>query len=196
MTGAATEPAAEPAAEPADRAGGGPSLVIDLPTAADTRALGRRLASLTRAGDLLILSGDLGAGKTTLVQGLGEGLGVRGRVSSPTFVIARHHPPAGARPGLLHVDAYRLESLSQLDDLDLDAELEDVVTAVEWGSGLAERLAADRLEIRIDRPRGTGAAPADGLAGEDVQFDEARRAELRGAGPRWRGLGDWAPGPA
>jgi tRNA threonylcarbamoyladenosine biosynthesis protein TsaE len=140
--------------ERSERAGGPEVWSIDLPTAADTRALGRRLAGLLRAGDLLILSGELGAGKTTLVQGLGEGLRVRGRVTSPTFVIARHHPPLGAGPGLLHVDAYRLESLEQLDDLDLDAAVEDSVTAVEWGAGLAERLADERLEIRLERARG------------------------------------------
>jgi tRNA threonylcarbamoyladenosine biosynthesis protein TsaE len=150
---------------------------VGLPTAEHTRALGRRLAGLTRAGDLLILSGDLGAGKTTLVQGLGEGLGVRGRISSPTFVIARFHPVLGAGPGLLHVDAYRLDGLDQLDDLDLDTEAEAAVTAVEWGAGLAERLAADRLEITLDRPHGEGAGR-----------QEERRARLDGIGHRWRGV--------
>jgi tRNA threonylcarbamoyladenosine biosynthesis protein TsaE len=172
-----------------EAAAGGPSsqaadavaaVALDLPTAAATRALGRRLGELAQPGDLLILSGELGAGKTTLVQGLGEGLGVRGRVSSPTFVIARHHPALGGGPGLLHVDAYRLDGLGQLDALDLDADLEDSVTAVEWGAGLAERLSAERLEVKLERPRGAQA----GRAGTG----EARRAELRGIGRRWRDL--------
>ena len=96
-----------------------------------------------------MLTGPLGAGKTTLVQGIGQGLDVRGPVTSPTFVIARVHPPLGGGPGLVHVDAYRLGSVAEVDDLDLDASLEDCVTVVEWGEGLVEELAADRLEITI-----------------------------------------------
>ncbi len=115
------------------------------------RDLGRRLATLLRAGDLVILAGPLGAGKTTLVQGIGEGLGVRGPVTSPTFVIARVHPPvSGSGPSLVHADAYRLGSISEVDDLDLDADATTAVTVVEWGSGLAEGLAEDRLEISIE----------------------------------------------
>jgi tRNA threonylcarbamoyladenosine biosynthesis protein TsaE len=113
-------------------------------TAAAMRELGERIAALLRAGDLLILSGPLGAGKTTLVQGIGTGLGVRGPVTSPTFVIARVHP--GPVP-LVHADAYRLGSFIELDDLDLDTA--NSVTVVEWGEGLAEGLADDRLEISI-----------------------------------------------
>jgi tRNA threonylcarbamoyladenosine biosynthesis protein TsaE len=101
-----------------------------------------------RAGDLLLLSGPLGAGKTALVQGIGSGLQVGGRVASPTFVIARVHP--GQLP-LVHVDAYRLGSLAEVDDLDLDVDAADVVTAIEWGTGVAEQLAEARLEIVIDR---------------------------------------------
>jgi tRNA threonylcarbamoyladenosine biosynthesis protein TsaE len=145
---------------------------VRLATAEATRAFGRRLAVWLRGGDLVVLSGELGAGKTTLAQGLGEGLGVRGPVTSPTFVIARTHPPLAAGPALVHVDAYRLGGLEQLDDLDLDASLEDSVTVVEWGEGLAERLAADRLEIRLDRARG-------------AQAGQARLARLRPVGPRW-----------
>jgi tRNA threonylcarbamoyladenosine biosynthesis protein TsaE len=116
-----------------------------IPADTDMRALGERLAAELRAGDLLILSGPLGAGKTTLVQGIGTGLGVRGAVTSPTFVIARVHP--GPRVPLIHVDAYRLGSVTEVDDLDLDTA--NSVTVVEWGAGLAEVLADDRLEISI-----------------------------------------------
>jgi tRNA threonylcarbamoyladenosine biosynthesis protein TsaE len=137
------------------------------------QALGRRLAGLLRAGDLVVLSGPLGAGKTTLVQGIGEGLGVRGPVTSPTFVIARVHPALAAGPGLVHVDAYRLGSVAEVDDLDLDASLDDCVTVVEWGEGLVEGLAVDRLEVSITMsPAGTGPA-------------ETRWVSLTGIGPRW-----------
>ena len=119
------------------------------------RDLGRRLAALLRAGDLVILAGPLGAGKTTLVQGIGAGLGVRGPVTSPTFVIARVHPVvAGPGPALVHADAYRLGSIGEVDDLDLDTDAASAVTVVEWGSGLAEGLAEDRLEISIEPDSG------------------------------------------
>ncbi len=126
-------------------------LTVTLPTPADTQALGSRIGGLLRAGDLLILTGDLGAGKTTFTQGLGEGLGVRGPVTSPTFVIARVHPALGDGPGLVHVDAYRLGDAAELDDLDLDTDLDEAVTVVEWGSGLAEALSEDRLELSLTR---------------------------------------------
>jgi tRNA threonylcarbamoyladenosine biosynthesis protein TsaE len=132
--------------------------------------LGRELASLLRAGDLVILAGPLGAGKTTLVQGIGEGLRVRGPVTSPTFVIARVHPPlAGSGPSLVHADAYRLGSMAEVDDLDLDADVARAVTVVEWGEGLAEELAEDRLEISIQ-------PDADG---------DVRTVRLTGHGDRW-----------
>lgn len=121
---------------------------LHLATVADTQAFGARLASVLRAGDLLVLSGPLGAGKTALVQGIGAGLQVEGRVASPTFVIARVHP---GRLPLVHVDAYRLGSLAEVDDLDLDVDAADVVTAVEWGAGLVEQIADERLEIGIER---------------------------------------------
>lgn len=147
-------------------------MIVDLPTADDTRAFGRRLASLLRAGDLVILDGPLGAGKTVLVQGIADGLGVRGQVTSPTFVIARVHPPdpeRGGRLPLVHVDAYRLSDVREVDDLDLDASLEDSVTVVEWGSGKVEQLAEAHLRVRIAR--------AD---------DDTRHVELHPHG------GDWA----
>ena len=142
-------------------------------TDAEMRELGQRLAMILRAGDLVILAGPLGAGKTTLVQGIGEGLGVRGPVTSPTFVIARAHPPlSGSGPALVHADAYRLGSISEVDDLDLDTDAAAAVTVVEWGAGLAEGLAEDRLEITI----------SPDLAGD------VRTVQLNGHGARWNGL--------
>ncbi|WP_347352878.1 tRNA (adenosine(37)-N6)-threonylcarbamoyltransferase complex ATPase subunit type 1 TsaE [Intrasporangium sp.] len=119
----------------------------------------------------VVLTGDLGAGKTTLTQGLGEGLGVRGPVTSPTFVISRIHPSLVGGPALVHVDAYRLGSRLELDDLDLDADLEASVTVVEWGAGLAEQLCDSRLEIAL-----TGQAE--------------RTARLVAVGARWARLLD------
>ena len=121
-----------------------------LTTSGQTRAWGARLAALLRAGDLVVLTGGLGAGKTTLTQGIGQGLGIRGPVTSPTFVIARVHPSLVDGPPLVHVDAYRLGGFAELDDLDLDATLDDSVTIVEWGHGLAEDLTDDRLEVLLD----------------------------------------------
>jgi tRNA threonylcarbamoyladenosine biosynthesis protein TsaE len=120
-----------------------------LPDPADTRALGAALGELAQAGDLIVLVGPLGAGKTALTQGLGEALGVREPVTSPTFVIARVH--RGGRLPLVHVDAYRLGSVADVDDLDLDASAEESVTIVEWGQGLVEQLADEHLEVRLDR---------------------------------------------
>jgi tRNA threonylcarbamoyladenosine biosynthesis protein TsaE len=128
-------------------------MVRRLSTVDDTRAFGRRLAGILRVGDLLVLSGPLGAGKTALVQGIGAGLDVRGPVVSPTFVIARVH--RGGRLPLVHVDAYRLRSFAEVDDLGLDVDLDDSVVAVEWGRGLVEQLTDTRLEIRLDRSPGT-----------------------------------------
>src|SRR5260370_30924696 len=122
---------------------------IPVPTAARMRDLGRRLAALLRAGDLLVLSGPLGAGKTTLVQGIADGLGVRGPVTSPTFVIARTHPSVGAGPALVHADAYRLGSRAEGDDLDLAAALDSSVPVVEGGEGLAEGLRRPRLGVEL-----------------------------------------------
>ena len=157
---------------------------VDTPEA--MRDLGRRLAGLLRAGDLVLLAGPLGAGKTTLVQGIGEGLHVRGPVTSPTFVIARVHPPLRGGPALVHADAYRLGSPAEVDDLDLDASLGSSVTVVEWGGGLAEGLAADRLEITIGRPEGGGAG------GDAAAADEPRTVQVAGVGPRWESAVDSA----
>jgi tRNA threonylcarbamoyladenosine biosynthesis protein TsaE len=126
--------------------------VTRLATVDDTKAFGRRLASVLRAGDLVLLTGPLGAGKTALVQGIGAGLAVQGAITSPTFVIARVHK--GELP-LVHADAYRLgdaaDPRAEIDDLDLDASADDAVTVVEWGEGLAEQLNDEYLQVRIDR---------------------------------------------
>ncbi len=152
---------------------------FDTPDAESMRALGASLASVLRAGDVVVLSGELGAGKTTLTQGLGAGLGVRGDVTSPTFVIARVHPTLGEGPALVHVDAYRIGGVAELDDLDLDTSLDDAVTVVEWGEGVAEGLADDRLEVRIER------AVADDAG--DAELDP-RRVRVSPVGGRWLGV--------
>ena len=123
---------------------------VTLPDREATQTWGRRLGALLRAGDVVVLTGGLGAGKTTLTQAIAEGLGVRGPVTSPTFVIARVHPSLVGGPELVHVDAYRLDGSLELDDLDLDSELDEAVTVIEWGAGLAEELSQERLELVID----------------------------------------------
>ena len=183
---------------------------VQVATADDMRALGRRIAGHLRAGDLLILSGPLGAGKTTLVQGIGEGLNVRGPITSPTFVIARVHPPLGStaatgelRPALVHADAYRLGSVLELDDLDLDTDAAASVTVVEWGGGLAEGLATDRLEITIAPAEADVPVVGDPLvegtvdggnvtdrAGDpdDPTVDVPRTVRISAVGERWEGI--------
>ncbi len=153
-------------------------MILTLPDAAATRAVGRRLASLLCAGDLVLLVGELGAGKTTLAQGIGEGLGVEGAVASPTFIIARVHRAGPRGIPLVHVDAYRLPSEAELDDLDLDASLEESVTVVEWGGGLAEVLTPSYLTVTLDRGRG-GQRDADA---------SPRDATIKATGPRWVGV--------
>jgi len=148
-------------------------------TADEARALGERLAGVLRAGDLVILTGDLGAGKTTFTQGVGAGLRVRGSITSPTFVIARVHPSLVGGPSLVHVDAYRLGGLAELDDLDLDTALDEVVTVVEWGEGIAEGLAQARLEVTITRARG----------GDPLDADDSRQLRFAPVGCRWIGTG-------
>ena len=143
-----------------------PSRQVWLRTLEDTQAWGARLGAVLEAGDLLVLSGGLGAGKTTLTQGIAEGLQVRGPITSPTYVIARVHPSLVGGPDLVHVDAYRLGGLAELEDLDLDASLEEAVTVVEWGHGVAEQLSEDYLEVT--------------LSGHDT-----RTVDLVGHGGRW-----------
>ncbi len=155
------------------------TFIFDVPDADAMRELGAGLAGQLAAGDLIVLSGELGAGKTTFTQGLGKGLGVRGDVTSPTFVIARVHPSLVDGPDLVHVDAYRLGGVTELDDLDLETSLEDAVTVVEWGEGVAEGLAESRLEIRIIRA----------LAHVDEHDElDPRRVLMTPIGPRWHDL--------
>lgn len=144
-----TEPSMTPPVEPP----------VELPTPEATEELGARLGATLGAGDLVVLSGPLGAGKTVFVRGLARGLGVTGAVTSPTFVIAREHRPAPGSAGvpLVHVDAYRLgigertDIADELDDLDLDTPLTGAVVAVEWGEGVAERLSAAHVLVRLER---------------------------------------------
>jgi tRNA threonylcarbamoyladenosine biosynthesis protein TsaE len=143
-----------------------------LPTPEATQALGVDLGLLLSTGDVVVLTGELGSGKTTLTQGIAEGMRVRGPVTSPTFVIARVYPPLADGPALVHVDAYRLHGALELDDLDLDADVDDSVTVVEWGHGLAERLAVAYLEVELT-----------------VGPGEVRTASLTGVGVRWGDLG-------
>ncbi|NQX11972.1 tRNA (adenosine(37)-N6)-threonylcarbamoyltransferase complex ATPase subunit type 1 TsaE [Microbacteriaceae bacterium VKM Ac-2855] len=138
-------------------------------------ALGRRVGSLLRAGDLLVLTGPLGAGKTTFTRGLGLGMNVRGPATSPTFVIARTHPPLGDGPPLVHVDAYRLGSALELDDLDID--FAGSVVVVEWGAGMLDGVASSWLDVTIERPTGAG---DDTVEGEEPI--EPRRVRVRGTG--------------
>jgi tRNA threonylcarbamoyladenosine biosynthesis protein TsaE len=163
------------------------TLGLELPVACEVRdaeamrELGRRVSGALRAGDLVILTGELGAGKTTFAQGVGAGLGVRGDVTSPTFVISRVHRGRAGGPALVHVDAYRLADGTELDDLDLDDSLPGSVTLVEWGEGLAEGLTEDRLEVAITRSSGDGAA---GAPPDDM---EVRTVRLTPVGGRWVG---------
>lgn len=152
-----------------------------------TREVGGLLASVLRAGDLVVLSGDLGAGKTTLAQGIGAAMNVRGRVSSPTFIIARVHPALGDGPDLIHVDAYRLGSLEEVDALDLDSSLADSVTLVEWGRHKVEALSEDRLEVLVARPHGGLGGEADqGPVTDLEQVDDGRRTiTVTALGRRW-----------
>ena len=155
--------------------------------------LGRRVAAELRAGDVIVLTGDLGAGKTTLTRGLGEALGVRGAVTSPTFVIARTHPRDSGGAPLVHVDAYRLTDPLELDDLDID--FAGSIVVVEWGRGMVEPLAPQRLEIDIERPHGArdevgiDCSEADGDGDGDIESDvEPRTVTLRSVGERWAGV--------
>jgi tRNA threonylcarbamoyladenosine biosynthesis protein TsaE len=151
---------------------------MKLPLVEDTVEFGRWLGAILEAGDLVLLAGPLGAGKTVLVRGIAAGLGVTGRVSSPTFVIERVHRPApgGRGVALVHVDAYRLAGhIEEVDDLDLDTDLTDAAVVIEWGEGLAEQLSTDYLLVRLERldddtrvahlePHGSWRARIDDLA--------------------------------
>ncbi|AOT02034.1 tRNA (adenosine(37)-N6)-threonylcarbamoyltransferase complex ATPase subunit type 1 TsaE [Arthrobacter sp. U41] len=175
---------------------------LEVRTADETHALAASLGAQLQAGDLLVLTGELGAGKTTFTQGLGEGLGVRAGIISPTFVLVRIHPnlPDGPRPGgpdLVHVDAYRLGSASEIDDIDLENTMDSSVTVVEWGRGRVEHLSESRLEVDLVRSLGgtpgvpestQPPAPAQtpGVLDFDTDDDdEPRTIVIRGFGPRW-----------
>lgn len=170
---------------------------------ASVEELQRAAASLGRllvAGDLLILTGELGAGKTTFTQGLGRGLGVREGIISPTFVLVRSHPPLADGPALVHADAYRLESDAEIDDLDLESTLDGSVTVVEWGSGRVEHLADSWLHITLIRPvvsvpsdrRQSAVVVPGSNAGEPAETtdddDEPRHVRIDAYGPRWAKL--------
>lgn len=168
--------APEPAGAVTEAVPGAVTVTFTVTSPEQMQDLGRRLARVLAPGDLVMLTGELGAGKTTLTRGLGEGLGVRGAVTSPTFVIARVHPSLTGGPALVHVDAYRLGGgLDEMEDLDLDVSLPESVVVVEWGDGKVEELADDRLRVLIDRATG------------DTD-DERREVTLVGIGTRWAGL--------
>ena len=152
-------------------------LAIKVPTSEAMVRLGERLAKLLQRGDVILAAGDLGAGKTTLTQGIGRGLGSEGPIISPTFVLSRIHPSRIGRPTLMHDDAYRLSTASELDDLDLDAAVADSITVVEWGQGIADSLSDDRLEIDIWTSEADSAATGD---------DSERVVTIRPVGFRWR----------
>ncbi len=156
-------------------------LRVEIPDAEAMHRLGGQLAEISRPGDLIILSGALGAGKTTLTQGIGAGLGSAGPIISPTFVISRVHPSATGRPTLVHVDAYRLGTAAELDDLGLDADLDRCLTVIEWGEGLAEMLTESRLDIAIDR---TGFVAEDQDPNQGSE-SEPRTVWLDAVGRRW-----------
>ena len=186
-------------------------LSLTVQSAEETHTLAAALGAVLGAGDLVILTGELGAGKTTFTQGLGEGLGVRAGIISPTFVLVRIHPNLsdGPRPGgpdLVHVDAYRLESAAEIDDIDLENTMDSTVTVVEWGRGRVEHLSDSLLDVELHRPLGAAApatvtAPvtatpgaatpgtpvaADGVLDFDTDDDdEPRTIVIRGYGPRW-----------
>lgn len=152
---------------------------------------GVKLATQLTAGDLIVLTGPLGAGKTTLTRGLGEGLGVRGSVTSPTFVLARTHPSVVGGPPLVHVDAYRLGSAVELDDLDID--FVNSVVVIEWGRGMLDGVTDSWLDIEIVRPLGASQAEPDPDASDDASaetievhnLDEPRTVTITAHGPRW-----------
>ncbi|BCW49284.1 tRNA (adenosine(37)-N6)-threonylcarbamoyltransferase complex ATPase subunit type 1 TsaE [Arthrobacter sp. StoSoilB13] len=191
----------EPLLEPSEPLKGGEPFwerSLKVTTAEQTHALGAALGGVLEAGDLLVLTGELGAGKTTFTQGLGEGLGVRAGIISPTFVLVRIHPnlPDGPRPGgpdLVHVDAYRLESAAEIDDIDLENTMDSSVTVVEWGRDRVEHLSDSRLEVDLHRSVGAeGVVPAIHVedSGTVLDFDtddddEPRTIIFRGFGPRW-----------
>jgi len=195
-----------PDTRPADEDSTREILTADLPTAEATRDAGRALGRILRAGDVVVLVGELGAGKTTLTQGLADGLGVRGPITSPTFVLSRVHPSTVGGPDLVHVDAYRLGGAAELEDIDLDTTVPTSVTVVEWGEGMAEQLAdswlvvdvvrrtgADALEDAAPTEAGTAEVDVDDVALVEAEddalaedHDDPRSIRIVGVGPRWQ----------
>ena len=175
-------------------------LTRTIPDAAAMHRFGVDLAGILQAGDLVVLTGPLGAGKTTLTRGLGEGLQVRGAVTSPTFVLARTHPSLVGGPPFVHVDAYRLSSAIELDDLDI--EFAHSIVVVEWGRGLLDGIAESWLDIEIERPQGKSAVAVAALGADagasvidlDQELDEPRTLTATGHGARWAALADILPG--
>jgi len=143
--------------------------VHEITSPADMEALGRRMGGMLRAGDLVVLTGPLGAGKTTLTRGIGAGLGIRGPVQSPTFVIARTHPSLVGGAPLVHVDAYRLGTAAELDDLDVD--LDGSVVVVEWGRGMVDGIVDRWWEVELDRDGPTRTQPARGATADEAELD-------------------------
>ena len=164
------------------------SYAVETNDADQTRALGEDLGRVLAAGDLVMLSGGLGAGKTTLTQGIGVGMGVRGRVASPTFIVARVHPNLGGGPDLIHADAYRITDLNDLETLDLDSSIDEAVTVVEWGDGKTEAMSADRLVIEVRRASGGQATRVGNAIDLEHMDDGHRRIILRAHGHRWDGV--------
>jgi tRNA threonylcarbamoyl adenosine modification protein YjeE len=160
---------------------------LSIPTPEAMERFGARLAAQLVAGDLVALNGELGAGKTTMTRGLGEALGVRGAVTSPTFVLARTHPRQDGGAPLVHVDAYRLSSPAELDDLDIDYPGSIVV--VEWAAGMLDGITDSWLDIGIERPVGGAAASGTAAAGDAADdVAEPRLVTITPHGPRWSGL--------
>ena len=163
---------------------------VHLESLEQMRTFAAALADHLCAGDLLILTGNLGAGKTTFTQSLGKALDVTGRITSPTFVIAREHLSRTGGPALVHVDAYRLADGEELEDLDLDSELDESITVVEWGAGMAEQLSNDHLDITITPVWDEDAENSEDdesfdADDEDELEDERRTVDLTGHGADW-----------
>lgn len=155
--------------------------------AESTQDLAARIGAALLPGDLVLLSGGLGAGKTTFTQGLGAGLGVREGIISPTFVLSRIHPSLAGGPDLVHVDAYRLSGAGELEDLDLEEDMDRSVTVIEWGAGKAEQLSDSRLEITLARETGSELGGTDGSPVLDFSEtdDEPRTITVTAYGPAW-----------
>lgn len=163
-------------------------MYVEVTSREETQALGEALGRRLAAGDLLMLRGELGAGKTTFAQGIGRGMQVRGQVSSPTFIVARVHPSLVGGPDLIHADAYRITGLDDLETLDLDSTIDECVTIVEWGEGKTEAMSDSRLEVDVTRARG-GAAVFDGDIVDLESMDDGHRVlTFHPHGARWAGV--------